>query len=125
MQRRFKNHSISVRNALNGIFWVLYTQPNFQLHIIAGFCIIVAAYILELSYIECAILTLTIVFVLVSELINTILEAFVDLLSSEWQGKSKVVKDVSAGMVLIAAMGAILVGFFIFMPHLLPLLTLI
>ncbi|MDQ3098485.1 MAG: diacylglycerol kinase family protein [bacterium] len=125
MHKRLKNHSLSVRNALNGIFWVLYTQPNFQLHVLAGFCIMIAAYLLSLSYVECAVLALTVVFVLVCELINTAIEAFVDLLSSEWQGQSKVIKDVSAGMVLVSAIGSVFIGAFIFIPHLLPLLLLI
>ncbi len=80
------------------------------------------AYIFRISYPECAILALTIVFVLVCELVNTAIEAFVDLLSSEWQGQAKIAKDVSAGMVLAGAIGSIFVGLFIFMPHIIPLL---
>ncbi len=121
MRRRFRHHTASIKNALNGIFWVFYTQPNFQLHVLAGFLILVAAYILAIPFGECAILILTVVFVLVCELINTALEAFVDLLSSEWQGQAKVAKDVSAGMVLVAAIGAVIVGLFIFVPHVVQL----
>jgi undecaprenol kinase len=124
MRRRFIHHTHSVRNALNGIFWVFYTQPNFQLHILAGILVLAAGYALRVTPIESAVLAITIVFVLVCELINTIIEVFVDLLSSEWQGQIKVVKDVSAGMVLICAIGASIVGLFIFIPHLVQLFAL-
>ncbi len=83
---------------------------------IVGFFVMVAAYVFGISWVECAVLALTIVFVLVCELINTALEAFVDLLGSEWRGQAKVAKDVSAGMVLVSALGAIIVGSFIFLP---------
>lgn len=116
MHRRIGHHTASLRNALNGIFWVFYTQPNFQIHVLVGFMVMIGAYALRIPYVECAVLALTVVFVLVCELINTALEVFVDLLGSEWRGSAKVAKDVSAGMVLVAALGAAVVGLFIFVP---------
>lgn len=123
MKQRIRNHSRSVQNALNGLFWAFYTQPNFQIHVFVGFSIMIASYLLNLSYVECAILALAIVIVIVCELINTALETFIDLLGSEWQGKSKVAKDVAAGMVLTAALGSVFVGLFIFVPRILNIIS--
>ncbi|MBI4066818.1 diacylglycerol kinase family protein, partial [Candidatus Gottesmanbacteria bacterium] len=50
------------------------------------------------------------------EMINTSIEAMTDLITSEWRQQAKIAKDVSAGMMLLTAIGAILVALFIFLP---------
>jgi diacylglycerol kinase len=117
MYKRMRGHSTALANALNGLFWVFRTQPNFQFHMLVGFIVICLAFALGLSGVEVAVLSITIVFVLVCEIMNTILEILIDLYSSEWKGQIKVAKDVSAGMVLVAALGSVIVGSSIFVPH--------
>jgi diacylglycerol kinase len=56
--------------------------------------------------------------VIVSEMINTSLEAIVDLITKEHRVQAKIAKDVAAGMVLVGAAGSIVVGLIIFTPYL-------
>jgi diacylglycerol kinase len=118
MYRRAKHHANSLRHALNGIFWVLKSQPNFQFHVIIGILVILFAFVLQISAPEIGMLALTIFFVFMSEMMNTAMEAIVDLVSSEWRPQAKIAKDVSAGMVLTAALCSVVVGIFIFVPYL-------
>lgn len=77
---------------------------------------------LDLPLRDWAVLTLTIGAVLTGELINTVVEALVDLASPEYHELAKVAKDVAAGAVLVMALTAISVGLLILGP---PLWTLL
>lgn len=54
---------------------------------------------------------------LVCEMINTALESMTDLITSEWREKAKIAKDVSAGMMLMTAIGAVIIASIIFYPY--------
>ena len=53
----------------------------------------------------------------IAEMINTSIESMTDLITSEWRQKAKRAKDVSAGMMLITAFGAVIVAYMIFFPY--------
>ena len=73
---------------------------------------------LKLSTIEWLILSFTIFYVITLELINTVMEAFVNLVSPEYKHFAKVAKDVSAACVLLAAFLSVIVGLVLFLPKL-------
>ena len=57
--------------------------------------------------------------VMAAEMVNTVVEAAVDLASPGYHPLAKVAKDVAAGAVLLTAIGAVVIGVCIFLPHLL------
>lgn len=116
---RIKRHTISFKNAFSGIFLALRTQPNFLVHVIATVVVLILAIILGLRAIEITVLVVAIVLVLVAEMINTAIEATTDLLSPKFSEAAKIAKDVSAGMVLTASIGAVILAILIFLPHIL------
>ena len=67
-------------------------------------------------------ITATIAFGLVCEMINTSLESITDLVTLEWRVKAKIAKDVAAGMMLIYAVGAVLIAIIIFLPKIINLI---
>lgn len=69
---------------------------------------------------EKSALTLVIVIVLVLELINSAMERFVDVISPRLHSQAEDVKDVMAGAVLIASVGAAIIGVLIFLPYFYP-----
>ncbi len=110
MRQRVRKHIISFKAAFAGIFYAFKTQPNFTIHLAAALTVIFLAFYFRVSITEWAILTFTIVLVLTAEMINTSIEAVTDLVTSEWRQQAKVAKDVSAGMVLVASIGAVIIG---------------
>ncbi len=60
--------------------------------------------------------------VIVAEMVNTTIESMVDLITSEWRQNAKVAKDVSAGMVLVSSVFAVIIGIYIFVPKILNLI---
>jgi diacylglycerol kinase len=116
-----KKHGIipSFGYALEGIRAAFKNEPNFRIHLFFAIFSLLAATVVGFSVTEWIILAFTITFVLVLELINTTLEAIVDLASPKIKGKAKIAKDVSAAAVLVSAILAIIVGLVLFIPKLL------
>jgi diacylglycerol kinase (ATP) len=92
-----------------------------RIHFIATLVVLLAALFLRVSPIEFALLALSILFVLFAELINTAVEAVVDLASPGFHPLAKIAKDTAAGGVLVAAFGAGIMGYLILAKYILPL----
>ncbi len=100
--------------ASEGILHALRTERNLRVHIIIAILVMVAAVLLDLPRLEMIILFITISLVIIMELINTSIEAFVDLISPEYHPAAKVAKNVAAGAVFVTAANALVVGFLVF-----------
>jgi diacylglycerol kinase (ATP) len=90
-------------------------------HFIAALVVLLVVLFLRVSPVEFALLALSILFVLFAELINTAVEAVVDLVSPGFHPLAKTAKDTAAGAVLIAACGAGIMGYLILAKYILPL----
>lgn len=100
--------------AFEGIIHVLRTQRNMRIHFGAAFVVLVTALVFDISRLELIALLIAIVFVLIAEMINTAVEAAVDVASTSFDPMAKLAKDIGAGAVLIAAINAIAVGYLVF-----------
>jgi diacylglycerol kinase len=105
--------------AFAGLGFLFRTQRNARIHVIAGAIACALGWWLRITRVEWAIVVLTVASVLILEGLNTAIEAAVDLASPKVHPLAKVAKDIAAGMVLIAALAAIVIGFIIFGPPLL------
>ena len=104
----------SFNYALEGIIHVLRTQRNMRIHFGAAVAVLVAALAFDVSRLELIALLIAIAFVLIAEMINTAVEAAVDVASTSFDPMAKLAKDIGAGAVLIAAVNAIAVGYLVF-----------
>lgn len=75
-------------------------------------------WILDLNSSEWLVLILTIFLALAAEMVNTSLEALTDLVTLEWRKEAKIAKDVAAGMMLVVAIAAVVIGGMLFLPKL-------
>lgn len=101
----------SVNCAIEGILWATKTQRHMLFHLIAAILVLVGAEMLHLSLHEFALLALAITLVLFAELVNTAIEVVVDLVSPEFHPLARRAKDVAAGAVLLASVGAAILGY--------------
>ncbi len=104
--------------AFSGLWYALRTQRNAQVHVSVAALVIIAAIVLHISAVEFAILFITISSVFTAEMFNTVFELCVDLASPTYHPLAKIAKDVAAGAVLLSAILAVVIGLFIFVPHL-------
>jgi diacylglycerol kinase len=115
---RSRNITEGFRFASSGLWYVLSTQRNARIHLPIGAGVVLLGLWLRLSFTQWAVLVLTISFVLVSEMVNTVSETLVDLACPEYHPLAKVVKDVTAGAVLLAAITSVVVGLLVLGPPL-------
>ncbi|MEM9859091.1 MAG: diacylglycerol kinase [Bacteroidota bacterium] len=109
----------SYRYAGKGILHVLIFENNFKYQVIAGVLAVTVGYLLNISTIEWVVIIVMIGLVLMAEMFNTALEKLCDHLHPEEHTAIGLVKDISAGAVLIAAIAAALIGTIVFLPKLL------
>jgi len=114
-----KNLAESFKYAFSGIIATLVKERNFKLHICAAVCAMVLSVLLKISAVEFICVLLSISMVLSAELINTAIEAAVDLFAGDkLHPLAKAAKDAAAGAVLITAINAVAVGAAIFFKRL-------
>lgn len=107
----------SANFAIEGILHAAKTQRHLRYHFYASFLVIVASYVMGVTRTEFLLIVLTVITVLVAEMLNTAVEAAVDLISPEHHIKAKQAKDIAAGGVLITTMGAAAIGYIILFPY--------
>ncbi|MGB8348246.1 MAG: diacylglycerol kinase family protein [Ktedonobacteraceae bacterium] len=112
----------SFRYAFGGLWYALRTQRNMLVHVLIALIAIVLGIILRISAVEFALVFVAIAGVFIAEMFNTVIELCVDLASPNYHPLAKIAKDVSAGAVLLSAMLSIVIGLFVFIPHLWPLI---
>ncbi len=122
MQNPFRIHRVSFKHALDGFLHSVRTQPNFRFHLLASSAVVILGIYLSISMTEWLILIFTINMVVVAEMLNTSIEAMVDLISLERRTDAKIAKDVAAGMVLVSASFSVIIALLIFLPKILTIL---
>lgn len=106
--------------AIEGIVYAVRTQRNMRIHLVAGVIVLVVALVLGVSRTEFLVLLFTVAMVLVAELINTAIEATIDLIATTYDPLAKIAKDVAAAAVLVSSIAAIFVGYLIFFEKISP-----
>src|SRR5215211_3996746 len=104
----------SFNYAFEGIIHVLRTQRNMRIHFAVALAVLIAGLAVDVSRLELIALLLAIAFVLIAEMINTALEAAIDVATTSFDPMAKLAKDIAAGAVLIATVNAIAIGYLVF-----------
>ncbi|MGL6292463.1 diacylglycerol kinase family protein [Eubacterium aggregans] len=107
----------SFHYAIQGVSYVLRTQPNMKIHTVIGVLAILAGFYFRITTPEWLALVIVIGFVLILEVVNTAVETLVDLYTEEYHDLAKASKDTAAGAVLLMAGVSVVVGRIIFGPR--------
>lgn len=112
----FRDRLKSFVYAWEGIKAVLRTEHNTWIHLGLTILSIVLGFVMLISRVEFLALIVVIAMVWVTELFNTCIEKIMDLVSIEKHPRVKIIKDIAAAAVLVAAIAAIVTGAIIFIP---------
>lgn len=112
--RRSKSLLESFNFAFEGIIHVVRYERNLRVHFAIALGVIIAAVAFDVTRMELIALLLAIAFVLIAEMLNSALEAVVDLVTPSVEPLAKIAKDVAAGAVLIATVTAVAIGYLVF-----------
>lgn len=111
---KFRKLLESFNYAINGILDTTRSQRNMKIHLFVTLCVLLACFFFDISKLEFLVLAITITLVISAELINTAIEATVDMSTNFYHPLAKVAKNAAAGGVLVTAINALIVGYIIF-----------
>lgn len=102
------------KNAVNGIIYATTTQGNIKKQLAIAVIVMLVSLLFNLTRAEFLCLMFTIILIIVAEMFNTAIETVVDLYTDLYHPKAKIAKDVAAGGVVITAINAVIVAYFLF-----------
>lgn len=117
MEEEIKRFGKSLRHAMDGISYACSHEKNFRVELIFGVLVMALIVVFDVKTWEAVVLILMTMWVLVSELINTVFERVVDILKPRIHPYARLIKDLMAAAVLISSLVAIVVGLIIFYPY--------
>ena len=106
----------SFKYAFEGIIRFFRKEHNAWLHLLATVYVIIMSLLVGVTALEATALVIAVALVWITEMINTCVEKVMDMISEEYDLKIKVIKDISAGAVLVAAAAALIIGLIVFIP---------
>lgn len=109
----------SFKYAINGFKQVLKTEANMQIHLVISLLAIFLSFVFSLSITELSLILICIAMVWSFEIINTVVEKYLDFYHPERNNKVGILKDMSAGAVLVVSLFSFVVGLLIFIPKIL------
>lgn len=122
MKKEKKNPLInSFGYAFEGIFTCIRKERNMKIHCAAIVLVVFAGFFFRIPVEQWCICLILFGMVASLELVNTAVEAVVDLVTEEKKPLAKIAKDTAAGAVLFSAVMAAIIGCIIFLPYLLDL----
>ncbi len=107
----------SFKYAFEGLIFSLKHNRNLRIHFVIAVLVIIASIFFKVNTFEMGILGVIILLVICLEMINSAIEEMVNFITNEHKKEAKIAKDVAAGMVFVAAIGSVIVGILIFVPH--------
>jgi len=111
----------SFGHAIRGVMHVLRKERNARIHLVAAFGAFGLGLLLQVSDVELAAIFFASILVFIAEVFNTAIEKTLDIIQTEHHPQIKIIKDMAAGGVMIAAIAAAMIGIVIFLPRILML----
>ena len=112
----------SFKYAFDGLKYAFIYEQNLTVHVLATIIVIIFGFLFKISIFEWLVLFLIIGLVIATELINTSIEATIDLITDEINPLAKIAKDTAASAVLVFGLTALIIGALIFLPKIINMI---
>jgi diacylglycerol kinase (ATP) len=99
--------------AFQGLVASVRHQRNMRVHLLLAFAVLLVSLFLNLSRLQLVAIIIAVAFVFITELMNSAIEAVVDLITDQFDPRAKAAKDMAAGAVLVAAINALVVAYLV------------
>ncbi len=107
----------SFGHSIRGVLHVLKKERNARIHLVAAFLAFGVGLALQVTDVELAAIFFASILVFIAEIFNTAIEKTLDIIQTEHHPQIKIIKDMAAGAVMIAAIAAAMIGVVIFLPR--------
>ena len=118
---RFKRFLNSIKYSVDGLVNAYQNEQSLWLHAMCTIIIVILGFALQISFIQWAIIVIALVIVLAVELLNTAIEATVDLVTKEIHPLAKVAKDCGSAAAFVSSIMVFIICCFIFIPKIIAL----
>lgn len=105
-------------NAIKGVIWMLKTERNFQIEVLALLINLFLIVYFKVTAIEATLILVVSFSVLSLEILNTCVEKICDIIQPEYDFRIKIIKDIAAGAVFLMALASVIVGLLIYPKYL-------
>ena len=112
----------SFRYAAQGFIYIVRYEHNARIHLIISGVVLIMGFLLHIKRVEWVLVLICMGFVLTAEMINTAIEKLSDMVSPQKNEQIRVIKDISAAVVLLSSIISMIAGLIIFVPYLWQLL---
>jgi len=110
------------KNSFNGLKYVYTHEYSFWVHLVLTIIVIAMGFIFKISMLNWAFLLMLMALIIITELLNTAIEATVDLVTGEWHELAKIAKDTASAATFIACLLAIGMWAYVFVPKIIELI---
>lgn len=117
----FKRFLNSIKYSVEGLIHAYKNEQSLWLHAISTILVLVLGFALQISFNQWAIVIIALVVVLAVELLNTAIEAVVDLVTDKFHPLAKVAKDCGSAAAFVSSIMATIICLFIFIPRIIAL----
>lgn len=107
----------SLQFAIAGIATFFRHEINGQIQLGAAITALILGWVFQIDAMEWLVILLCITTVLTLEMINTAIEKLCDVVHPGYHPQIKIIKDIAAGAVLLAAIGSVAAGAVVFLPR--------
>lgn len=107
----------SFGHSIRGVLHVLKKERNARIHLVSAFLAFGVGLVLQVTDVELAAIFFASILVFIAEIFNTAIEKTLDIIQTEHHPQIKIIKDMAAGGVMIAAIAAAMIGIVIFLPR--------
>ncbi len=108
-----KNFIDAWKKAFSGIWYAIKTQRNVKVQLVIAVIVVLCMIFFKLSIVECIFLSFATMLVIITEVMNTAVEAAVDLCTDKFHPMAKIAKDVAAGAVVLSSLNAVIIAILI------------
>lgn len=105
-------------NAIKGVIWMLKSERNFQIEVLALLINLFLVVYFKVIAIEATVILVVSFSVLSLEILNTCVEKICDIIQPEYDFRIKIIKDIAAGAVFLMALASVIVGLLIYPKYL-------
>ncbi len=117
----FKRFLMSWKNSWDGLVNAYAHEQSLYIHAITSILAIITGILLKISFNQWAIILISLVVVLAVELLNTAIEATVDLITDQYHPLAKIAKDSGSAATFVSSVAAAIICGFIFIPKVIML----
>lgn len=115
-KRGLKRFTASIKNSINGLIYAYLNEQSLTLHAVLTIVVLISGFYFHISKMQWAILVVVIAIIMIAELLNTAIEAVVDMVTDKYHPLAKVAKDCASAAAFIASILALGLYLYVFLP---------